>query len=65
MTIPSERTRAVQYGRDFLIRLAGRGIKRVPRAVREEALRILRHYPGVFDLAESARGQPYIWGAPE
>ena len=53
MTMPNERTRAFIGGRDFLSRLAspyGDGIKKVPKAVREEARRVLRHFPGVHDL---------------
>jgi hypothetical protein len=52
MTLPSERTRAVIRARDFLFRLCsphGGGIKRIPSEVREEARRLLRHYPGWFD----------------
>ena len=67
MTIPVERTRSVQYAADFLLRLAVcyGGIKRVPKAVREEARRILRHFPTTFDLADLARRAPDRWGKPE
>ncbi len=55
MTMPCERTRAVVWTRDFLVRLSSPylpdGIKRVPAAVRQEARRLLRHYPTVVDLA--------------
>jgi hypothetical protein len=54
MTLPRERTSAVIRARAFLLRLctpAGDGFNRVPREVREEARRILRHYPGSFDLS--------------
>jgi hypothetical protein len=53
MTLPYERTRAVLSVREFLMRLAspyGGGIKGIRREVREEARRLLRHYPGWFDL---------------
>lgn len=53
MTLPCERTRAVIRARDFLLRLAspyGGGIKGIPKAVREEARAVLRHYPFWFDL---------------
>ena len=56
MTLPCERTRAVIRARDFLLRLCtpyGRGFKRVSREVREEARRILRHYPGWYDLGRA------------
>lgn len=54
MTMPSERTRAVLWAREFLQRLASPygedGIKRIPTEVRKEALRILKHYPFPHDL---------------
>lgn len=60
MTLPYERTRAVINAREFLFRLSTpyiqSGIKRIPAAVRDEARRLLRHYPSVVDLkyAESS-----------
>lgn len=66
MTLPAERTRSVQWAERFLLGLAWRGgIKRIPKAVREKARRILRHYPTAFDLADSARRMPDRWGGPE
>lgn len=56
MTMPDERTRAVIYAKQFLQRLASPycgGIKGVRKAVREEARRILRHYPHWFDLGRA------------
>ena len=56
MTLPSERTRAVIRARDFLLRLCspyGGGVKRVPAQVRQEARRLLRHYPGWYDLGRA------------
>jgi hypothetical protein len=60
MTLPYERTRAVINVREFLFRLSTpyieNGIKRIPKAVRDEAKRLMRHYPNVVDLkyAESS-----------
>lgn len=66
MTIPAERTRSVQAAADFLMGLALRGeIKRIPKAVRERARRILRHFPTTYDLADLARRAPDRWGKPE
>ena len=51
--MPDERTFAVCRARDFLRRLASPycgGIKGVRRDIREEARRILRHYPAWFDI---------------
>ncbi len=53
MTLPAERTRAVLSTQAFLLRLASPhegGIKGIRREVREEARRLLRHYPHWFDL---------------
>ena len=52
MTLPDERTRAVLWAREFLSRLIDpRQTPRVPRAVRQEALSVLRHYPHECDMA--------------
>ena len=56
MTLPNERTAAVCRAADFLRRLASPyagGIKGVKREIREEARRILRHYPHWFDLGRA------------
>jgi hypothetical protein len=56
MTLPYERTRSVMNTRDFLLRLAspyGGGLKRIPKDVRDEARRLLRHYPHSFDLSSA------------
>lgn len=54
MTLPEERLHAVIAAGNFLRRLmlthpAG-GYKRIPRAVREEARQLLKHYPTSGDL---------------
>jgi len=64
MTLPHERTNAVINVRSFLLRLAtpyGGGIKRVPRAVRAEARRLMRHYPCTPDLGEAGRACPSVF----
>jgi hypothetical protein len=52
MTLPDERTRAVINTREFLLRLCSPygGFKRIPGEVREEARRLLKHFPNTFDL---------------
>ena len=66
MTIPSERTRAVMYTKDFLLSLLDpKAAPKVPREVRQQASRCLRHYPGVYDLVLAAKGAPGSWGKPE
>ena len=58
MTMPDERTRAVWYVLDFLVALArpsaAGGIKGVPQGVRDQAHRLLKHYPTPIDLRGSA-----------
>lgn len=56
MTLPCERTYAVCRARQFLYRLASPyngGIKGIRREVREEARRVLRHFPAWFDLGRA------------
>lgn len=66
MTISTERTRAVQWARDFLFRLLDKKTTpRVPEGVRKEAHRILRHFPNDFDLHLAAKSVPQTWADPE
>ena len=48
MTMPSERTRNVLQAGAFLRQLAAS--QAVPKEVRQEAHRLLRHYPTVSDI---------------
>lgn len=50
MTLPDERYRAVQHTAQFLSRLAGGEYPRTPKAVRDQARALLRHYPSEYDL---------------
>lgn len=60
MTLPDERYRAVVQAERFLSRLAGGHYARVPKAVREEASSLLRHYPGDWDLKQLERAAPHV-----
>ena len=60
MTLPDERYRSVKYAQEFLSRLAGGHYARVPKAVREEARSILRHYPNTWDMQQAAAGSPTV-----
>jgi hypothetical protein len=52
MTIPIERTNAVLNVERFLMDLRDpKKYPRVPRAVRQEAGRLLRHYPSQYHMA--------------
>ena len=61
MTLPDERYRAVKWAESFLQRLAGGELPRVPKAVREEARSILRHYPSTYDLDRCAARSPDVF----
>jgi hypothetical protein len=61
MTLPDERLRAVKYAEQFLSRLAGGEYLRVPKAVREEARSILRHYPNSWDMTRAAQTSPEVF----
>lgn len=65
MTLPNERTRAVIHAVEFLTRLVSpyneNGIKKIPKAVRQEALRVLRHFPRPFDLYAAAQAAPDVF----
>jgi len=51
MTTPVERTNAVLYTEQFLYELCDtKKTPRVPRAIREKALRLIRHYPSEYDM---------------
>jgi hypothetical protein len=51
MTLPIERTNAVLRTEKFLMDLRDpKKYPRVPREVREEAQRLLRHYPSKYDM---------------
>ena len=61
MTLPDERYRAVKYAQIFLSRLAGGQYARVPKAVRDEARSILRHYPNNWDMDRAATAAPEVF----
>ena len=61
MTLPDERYRAVRMAGQFLTRLAGGQYARVPKAVREEARSILRHYPSTWDMQRAAESAPEVF----
>ena len=61
MTLPDERYRAVKNAQQFLARLAGGDYPRVPKAVRDEARSILRHYPLDWDMQRTARMAPDVF----
>jgi len=61
VTLPDERYRAVKWAESFLKRLAGGELPRVPKAVRDEARSILRHYPSDWDMNRAADAAPEVF----
>jgi len=64
MTIPYERYRAVLMTEKFLCSLLDpKKTPKVPKAIREEAARCLRHYPGSYHMEEVADKSPEVFEA--
>jgi hypothetical protein len=62
MTLPDERYRAVVQTAEFLKALSfSSETKRVPLAIRQEARRLLRHYPNEWDMKTAERLAPMVF----
>lgn len=60
--MPDERYRAVVHTRMFLLELVNPQITpRIPKSVRAEAHRLLRHYPGEYDLDRCSEYAPHVF----
>ena len=55
MTMPSERTRALVWAAEFLQEL--RSGSDTPAAIREQAIRVLRHFPESRSIEQEAERQ--------
>jgi hypothetical protein len=62
MTTPHERTCSIVQAREFLQEL--RSSPEVPESVRNEAHRLLRHFPSDGDLLITASAFPNWWATP-
>ena len=63
MTMPNERFSAVNRTRQFLADLMDpKKTPRVPRNVRQQAYRCLKHYPGDWDMELARKEAPDIFG---
>ena len=63
MTLPCERTWSVKNTEEFLRSLLDpKKTPRVPSAIRKEAGRCLRHYPGEYYMEQAAEQAPNIFG---
>ena len=61
MTLPDERYQAIRNTRQFLIDLCDRTVTpKIPRSVRGEAYRLLRHFPSDYDLERLAEKAPDV-----
>jgi hypothetical protein len=62
MTLPDERFRAVMQTAKFLEALSfSSETKRIPLAIRQEARRLLRHYPGEWDMRHASVQAPAVF----
>jgi hypothetical protein len=59
MTLPDERYRAVTQTQRFLLRILT--TPRVPKAVKDEARSMLRHYPSDWDMQRAAAAAPEVF----
>ena len=63
MTLPYERSNAVSRTREFLLCLCDAKVApRVPEEVREQARRLLKHYPGDYHLELAGQRAPEVFG---
>jgi hypothetical protein len=59
VTLPDERYRSVVQTRRFLLKILT--TPRVPKAVKDEARSMLRHYPSDWDMQRTARMAPDVF----
>ena len=63
MTMPNERRWAVNNTRQFLVDLMDpKKTPRVPKEIRKEAYRCLKHYPGDYYMEQAAVLAPQVFG---
>ena len=63
MTMPNERRQAVNNTRRFLVDLMDpKKTPKVPSAVRKEAYRCIKHYPGEYYMELAAEQAPKVFG---
>ena len=63
MTLPSERSFAVHNTQQFLYDLLfPKKTPKVPKAIRERARRLLRHYPSSYWIDTCSKSSPDVFG---
>lgn len=61
--MPYERKNAVLYTEQFLKDLRDpKKYPRVPKIVRQDAQRLLRHYPSTYDMEQAGEQAPDVFG---
>ena len=66
MTLPDERTRAIQNARIFLQNLLDpKKTPKVPRNVRLQARSVLKHFPTNLDLQQAAKDFGKVFEKPD
>lgn len=62
MTLPDERYRAVIQTREFLFDLADpKKTPRLSKAIRQQAIWCLRHYPNSWDMESASKEAPEVF----
>lgn len=62
MTTSDERTKAVFYAREFLRSLLNpKATPKVPKKIREQARRALRHFPNSRDMEAACKANPDVF----
>ena len=62
MTLPDERYRAVMETMRFLTDLCNPDVTpRVPKAIRQQAHSLLRHYPSAWDMKVASENAPHVF----
>jgi hypothetical protein len=62
VTLPDERFRSVIAAKNFMHDLLDpKKTPRIPKAIRNRALSILRHYPSYWDLDRASHGAPDVF----
>ena len=63
MTIPIERSWAVENTRDFLYKLLDpKQSPRIPKSIRQEARWCLKHFPTDLDMEHARKFAPEVFG---
>ena len=66
MTVPIERSWAIENARQFLLELLDpKKTPRVPMEIRKHAARCLKHFPGQYDMDQARKYAPNVFGSPD